>query len=137
MIHQTPTWNRAFYCTPDGSAVRDYIHVLDLADAHVIAVERLLGGGPSGVFNLGTGRGISVLDMLDMVAQVAGCPVPASVCGRRPGDAPSLVADSTKARLELGWRHKRTFRTIVQTAFDWHRAQALRATAPAREREAS
>ncbi|SDG39172.1 UDP-glucose 4-epimerase GalE [Roseospirillum parvum] len=110
------------YPTPDGTAVRDYVHVSDLAAAHVQAVEALLGGAPGGVFNLGSGQGASVRQVIAAVAAATGCPVPATVTGRRPGDPPVLVADSTRARRELGWQPARSdLPTVVADAVSWHR----------------
>ncbi len=91
------------YDTPDGTCVRDYVHVSDLAEAHVVVLGRLLGGGSSGAWNLGTGRGRSVKAMLDAARRVTGHPIPARVGPRRPGDAPELVADPSLAVRELGW----------------------------------
>ena len=95
------------YATADGTCIRDYIHVSDLADAHVLAVEHLLDGGASDAFNVGTGEGRSVREVLDAVERVTGKPVPHKVGPRREGDPPSLVADSRKLQRALGWRAKR------------------------------
>jgi UDP-glucose 4-epimerase len=95
------------YATPDGTCIRDYIHVSDLAEAHVLAVEHLLNDGASEVFNVGTGSGHSVLDVLTAVQSVAGTKVPYVMGPRREGDPPSLVADAQKLRHALGWRPKR------------------------------
>jgi UDP-glucose-4-epimerase GalE len=95
------------YPTPDGTCIRDYIHVSDLADAHVLAVEHLLNGGPSGAFNVGTGEGHSVREVLNAVERVTGKPVPHTIGPRREGDPPSLVADSRKLQQTLGWSPKR------------------------------
>ena len=113
------------YPTPDGTCVRDYIHVSDLADAHVLALRRLLAGGGSDVFNLGAGRGHSVREVLAAVAKAAGAPVPAEEDERRAGDAVRLVADISHARKVLGWapRHSSLDR-IVETAWAWYRAHA-------------
>ena len=109
------------YETRDGSCIRDYVHVLDLADAHVAAVDRLLGGSASFAVNLGTGHGVSVLELLQTVAEAAGSPVPSSVRPRRAGDPPSLVADNRLARELLGWTPRRDFRSCVTSAMAWHR----------------
>ncbi|WP_029008229.1 UDP-glucose 4-epimerase GalE [Azospirillum halopraeferens] len=110
------------YPTPDGTAVRDYVHVDDLAAAHVLAAERLMAGGAGGAFNLGTGRGTSVLDLLRAVERVAGRPVPVEFAPRRPGDAPVLVAAAERVRDALGWRPSCTsIDAIVETAWHWHR----------------
>lgn len=92
------------YDTPDGTCVRDYVHVGDLAAAHVLALRRLLDGGDSLVANLGTGRGASVLEVVDAVRAVTGRPVPVRARGRRPGDPARLVADAGLAGTALGWR---------------------------------
>ncbi len=95
------------YPTPDGTCIRDYIHVADLAEAHIFAVEYLLNGGLSDVFNVGTGQGRSVKEVLDAVERVTGKTVPFTMGPRREGDPPSLVADSTKLQTKLGWKPKR------------------------------
>jgi UDP-glucose 4-epimerase len=95
------------YPTADGTCIRDYIHVSDLAEAHVLAVEHLLGDGGSEVFNVGTGSGHSVLEVLTAVESVAGTKVPYVMGPRREGDPPSLVADPQKLQHALGWRPKR------------------------------
>jgi UDP-glucose-4-epimerase GalE len=95
------------YETPDGTCIRDYIHVADLAEAHIFAVEHLLSGGESDVFNVGTGHGKSVKEVLAAVERVTGQPVPYTMGPRREGDPPSLVADSTKLQTKLGWKPKR------------------------------
>ena len=96
------------YATPDGTCIRDYIHVSDLAEAHVFAVEHLLDGGNSDVFNVGTGWGHSVKEVVEAVERVTGKTVPRNMGPRREGDPPSLVADSQKLQNALGWRPKRT-----------------------------
>ena len=95
------------YPTPDGTCIRDYIHVSDLADAHVLAVEHLLEGGGSDAFNVGTGEGHSVREVLNAVERVTGKRVPHKIGLRREGDPPSLVADSRKLQRALGWAPKR------------------------------
>jgi UDP-arabinose 4-epimerase len=108
------------YPTPDGTAVRDYIHVSDLARAHVLALEDLLAGGASAALNLGTGQGGSVREVVRAVEAVAGRPVPARVAPRRAGDPPVLVADPTRARARLGWQPVYTdLAEIVATAWRW------------------
>lgn len=108
------------YPTPDGTCVRDYIHVTDLAQAHILAVEHLMNGGVSERFNVGTGRGHSVLEMIRAVEAVTGKKVPYVVGPRREGDPPALVAASDKLRTKLGWTPKYTnLRTIVQHAWDF------------------
>jgi UDP-glucose 4-epimerase len=111
------------YPTPDGTAIRDYIHVSDLAAAHVRALDRLLDGGPSAKFNLGTGRGYSVREVLDAAARVAGRPVPHETAPRRPGDPPALVADPAAAAAALGGEltGRSDLETIIETAWAWHR----------------
>lgn len=108
------------YPTPDGTAVRDYIHVTDLADAHVAAVSHLLGGGDGIAVNLGTGRGFSVQEVVDAVERVTGRYVPRRVIGRRQGDPAVLVADGSRARKLLGFTAPHSdIDTIVRTAHAW------------------
>ena len=107
--------------TPDGTCVRDYIHVDDLGDAHLRALERLEPGTEIRV-NLGTGRGYSVREVIECCRQVTGHDIPEKVGPRRPGDPPELVADATLARQTLGWEpHYQELRPIVETAWNWHR----------------
>jgi UDP-arabinose 4-epimerase len=114
------------YPTPDGTCIRDYIHVDDLAAAHVLAVEHLIAGGASRAFNLGTGKGISNREVIDSVAQVTGKAVPHRFGPRRPGDPPVLVSDAARARNELGWVPQSSdINTIVATAWEWHKSAAL------------
>lgn len=108
------------YETRDGTAVRDYIHVLDLADAHVLALKRLLDGGTSEAFNLGTGVGTTVRELTGAIEQAGGCKIAVQEEPRRPGDAPVLVADNSKARQVLGWTPKRSLQEIVDSAWRWH-----------------
>lgn len=114
------------YDTRDGTAVRDYIHVMDLADAHVRALRYLLDGGQTTAINLGTGTGTTVRELLTAIEGVTGRPFPVEVTARREGDAPSLVADSTRARDLLGWTPSRTLDDIVRSAWNWHVAEADR-----------
>ena len=109
------------YPTPDGSAVRDYIHVTDLADAHIRAVRSLGAGGSSSALNLGTGQGYSVREVISMVEAVSGRRVPLRDAPRRAGDPPELVANPRRAAEVLGWeaRHS-SLRSIVETAWRWH-----------------
>ncbi len=108
------------YATPDGTAVRDYVHVLDLADAHVLALEALQPKDER-IYNLGNGRGYSVREVIDVCRSVTGLSIPEEEAPRRAGDPPVLVADSTKARTELGWAPKReSLEEIVATAWAWH-----------------
>ena len=96
------------YPTPDGTCIRDYIHVNDLAQAHILALEALAAGAPTDQFNVGTGTGNSVLEVLKAVEQVTGCKVPHTVGPRRPGDPPALVANPAKIRRVLGWEPRYT-----------------------------
>jgi UDP-glucose-4-epimerase GalE len=106
------------YTTPDGTCIRDYIHVSDLAEAHILAVEYLLKGGKSDVFNVGTGSGSSVKEVLAAVEKVTGKKAPFVMGPRREGDPPSLVADSRKLQDRLGWRAKRAdLEVIVRDAW--------------------
>ena len=110
------------YATPDGTCIRDYIHVNDLAQAHILAVEYLAGGGASDQFNVGTGTGHTVMEMIRVVEEVTGKKVPWTLGARREGDPPALVANSEKLRLRLGWQPKYAdLRTIVEHA--WKFAQ--------------
>ena len=110
------------YPTPDGTCLRDYIHVTDLADAHVKALESIAGGGPSTAYNLGTGHPHSVREVIDTVARVTGRAVPWTLAPRRPGDPAALYAAADKAQAGLKWMPKfGDLETIVRTAWDWHR----------------
>ena len=111
------------YDTPDGTAIRDYIHVDDLADAHIKAIEYLAGGGASSAINLGTGVGSSVLDVINAASDVAGAPVPHELVERRAGDPMATFADPTTAQEVLGWSARYGLDEIVQTAYRWHRQQ--------------
>jgi UDP-glucose 4-epimerase len=108
------------YETRDGSCLRDYVHVLDLADAHVRAIERLLGGGASLAANLGTGDGVTVLELLAAIERVTGKRVPAEAAARREGDAPALVADTALVQRELGWSPARRIDHVIADAWKWH-----------------
>lgn len=113
------------YDTPDGTCVRDYVHVSDLADAHARALGYLSRGGESETFNLGTGRGYSVLELADAVSRVAGKPVPRVIADRRPGDPPRLVASASKAAERLGWHPTQSdLDTILTTAWSWFQKEA-------------
>lgn len=113
----------ADYPTPDGSCVRDYVHVDDLADAHLRALEYAARHPGAHVFNLGSQRGFSVLETIAAAADVAGKAIPYRMAGRRPGDPPRLVADNVAAKRELGWRPRYTeLRDIIATAWAWHRS---------------
>jgi UDP-arabinose 4-epimerase len=110
------------YPTDDGTAVRDFVHVTDLAEAHVRALEHLRSGGASAALNLGTGRGWSVREVVDAVARVTGMPVPVTDSPRRAGDPPVLIADVSLAAQQLGWRARFTgIDEIVATAVRWQR----------------
>jgi len=110
------------YDTPDGTCIRDYIHVADLCDAHALALQRLLGGGESGHFNLGNGQGFSVKEVIDTARRVTGRAIPVRYEARRAGDPPRLVADAGLARAQLGWQPKRAdLETIVADAWAWER----------------
>jgi UDP-glucose-4-epimerase GalE len=110
------------YPTPDGTCIRDYIHVLDLATAHVAALEDLVRGGRSDVYNIGTGQGHSNWEVVRAVQQISGVDFPVEVGPRRPGDPPELVADATKLRQTLGWQPEYSdLETIISTAWEWQR----------------
>ncbi|MFN6539689.1 MAG: UDP-glucose 4-epimerase GalE [Nostoc sp. EkiNYC01] len=109
------------YPTPDGTCIRDYIHVNDLADAHILGLEYLLKGGDSEVFNLGNGSGFSVREVIAAVEAVTGVPIPVEERDRRPGDPPNLIGASEKARTTLGWQPQYTsIKDIVAHAWQWH-----------------
>ena len=109
------------YSSPDGTAVRDYIHVLDLASAHITALNAL--DRRSRVYNLGNGQGFSVKQVIEIARDVTGHPIPAEEAPRRPGDPPVLIASSAKIQRELGWRPKRpSLHEIIQDAWEWYQA---------------
>ncbi|WOD38423.1 UDP-glucose 4-epimerase GalE [Nodosilinea sp. E11] len=109
------------YPTPDGTCVRDYIHVCDLADAHILGLEYLLKGGESNVFNLGNGNGFSVREVIDAAVRVTGKSIPVVEVDRRPGDPPALVGGSDRARSILGWNPQYAdIDTILTHAWAWH-----------------
>lgn len=109
------------YDTPDGTCLRDYIHVSDLADAHVGALERLMRGGTSGAYNLGNGAGFSVREVIESAERVTGRVVPVRYGPRREGDPVALVADARRAMQELSWRPKiSSLDEIIRTAWKWH-----------------
>ena len=110
------------YPTPDGTGVRDYIHVEDLATAHIAALDHLERGGEDLTVNLGTGVGSSVREILEATAAVAGRPVPHEVVDRRLGDPAVVYADATLAAERLGWRAERTLDDIIASAYAWHAA---------------
>ena len=107
--------------TPDGTCIRDYIHVTDLVEAHILAAQRLTDGGESVVYNLGCQSGYSVKQIIDIARKVTGHPIPAEEAGRRPGDPARLVASSDKIKRELGWSpHFEDPEKIIATAWKWH-----------------
>ena len=109
------------YPTSDGTCVRDYIHVSDLADAHVLGLEYLLKGGDSTFFNLGNGNGFSVKEIIEAAKLVTGKDIKAVECDRRPGDPPALIGSAEKARKILGWQPKYTYiKDIMSHAWEWH-----------------
>ncbi|WP_218094591.1 UDP-glucose 4-epimerase GalE [Paenibacillus solanacearum] len=111
------------YATADGTCIRDYIHVTDLADAHILAVEKLRAGGESAIYNLGSGTGFSVKQVIEIARAVTGHPIPAVIEARRAGDPATLIASSERARVELGWRPKRdSMEQIIASAWKWHQA---------------
>jgi UDP-glucose-4-epimerase GalE len=112
------------YATPDGTAIRDYIHVQDLADAHILALRHLQKGGASGVINLGNGQGHSVRQIVGAAREVTGHEIPVRLAPRREGDSPRLVGDASKARQVLGWKPAFTdIKAIIATAWAWHQKE--------------
>ena len=110
--------------TPDGTGVRDYIHVTDLAEAHVLALRHLLGGGRTAVLNLGNQRGFSVREVIEAVQRVSGRAFPVKIGPRRPGDPACLVADASTARRLLGWRpHRAELDTQITDAWRWQQSR--------------
>lgn len=108
------------YDTPDGTCVRDYIHIVDLCDAHLLALDRLRSGGASSAYNLGNGNGFSVKEVIDASERVAGTPIARKYGARRAGDPARLVADSRRARSDLGWQPQYgDLETIVRHAWGW------------------
>jgi UDP-glucose 4-epimerase len=111
------------YPTPDGTAVRDYVHVADLADAHILALEHLRSGGNSDFLNLGTGGGHSVMEVIETARIVTGKPIPTKMEGRRTGDPPKLVADASKAKKLLGWEPAMSdLSTILRSQWEWRQS---------------
>ena len=108
------------YPTPDGTCVRDYVHVEDLADVHIAALELLRAGAPGGAWNVGSGVGSSNREVIDAVQRVTGRPVPHSWGPARKGDPPVLVGDGARAARDLGWRPKRDLDTIIRDALRWY-----------------
>ena len=111
------------YPTKDGTCVRDYIHVNDLAQAHILALDYLMQGGENNVFNLGNGVGFTVKEVVDVARTVTGHPIPAKVAPRRAGDPAQLIASSEKAIRVLGWKPQyNDLNTIVASAWAWHKS---------------
>lgn len=111
------------YATKDGTCIRDYIHVSDLAQAHILALDYLLNGGDNNVFNLGNGVGFTVKEVIDVARAVTGHPIPATTTPRRAGDPAQLIASSKKAVEQLGWKPKyNDLNTIIASAWKWHSA---------------
>jgi UDP-glucose 4-epimerase len=112
------------YPTPDGTAIRDYVHVVDLCTAHILALDHLRKGGSSESINLGTGRGYSVMELIETARSVTNGSIKVEIAPRRPGDPSRLVADSEKARSVLGWNqlYYPDLKSIIATAWEWHKA---------------
>lgn len=108
------------YPTPDGTCIRDYIHVCDLIEAHILALDRMLKTGECGIFNLGSGGGYSNHEIIETARKVTGHAIPADIEERRPGDPPILVASSEKAEATLGWKRKYGIEDIIAHAWKWH-----------------
>ena len=115
------------YPTPDGTCLRDYVHVSDLAQAHLLALESLLGDGVNAIYNLGNSKGYSVREVIDIARRITGKPIPTRSAARRPGDPAVLVADSSKIRKALGWQPRyEQLEAIIASAWDWHQREAQR-----------
>ena len=108
--------------TPDGTGVRDYVHVEDLATAHVAALDHLSGGGPSVTCNVGTGQGTSVMEVIAATERISGRKVPYETAGRRAGDVAEVYADASRLRDLTGWEPRRTLDDIISSAYAWHSA---------------
>jgi UDP-glucose 4-epimerase len=108
------------YPTPDGTGIRDYIHVVDLADAHIKALEYVKANDESNIFNLGTGQGSSVQQVIDATKRVSGVDVPVEYAVRRPGDPVAIYSDNTKVREVLGWQPQYGLEEIISSAWQWH-----------------
>ena len=129
LILQVPLGKREFisifgddYETHDGTCIRDYIHVTDLADAHILAVHKLREGSESNIYNLGSGNGFTVKEMIEAARKVTEHEIPAKVCERRAGDPAKLVASSEKASRELGWNPKyENVEDMISSAWNWHK----------------
>jgi UDP-glucose 4-epimerase len=107
------------YDTPDGTGVRDYIHVYDLAKGHIAALENLRSDGELGIYNLGTGKGVSVLEAIHAFEKASGRKIPYDIVDRRPGDLPSYYADASKAKAELGWEAGKTLEQACTDTWRW------------------
>lgn len=129
LILQVPNGQREFisifgddYDTKDGTCIRDYIHVTDLAQAHILAMDYLMDGGESNIFNLGNGVGFTVKEVIDTAREVTRHPIPAKVTPRRAGDPAQLIASSDKARAVLGWNPQHAdLKEIIGSAWNWHK----------------
>ena len=129
LILQVPNGQREFisifgddYDTKDGTCIRDYIHVTDLAQAHILAMDYLMDGGESNIFNLGNGVGFTVKEVIDTAREVTGHPIPAKITPRRAGDPAQLIASSDKARTVLGWNPQHAdLKEIIGSAWNWHK----------------
>ena len=129
LILQVPNGQREYisifgddYDTKDGTCIRDYIHVTDLAQAHILAMDYLMNGGESNIFNLGNGVGFTVKEVIDTARKVTGHPIPAKTTPRRAGDPAQLIASSEKARSVLGWHPEHAdLEEIIATAWNWHK----------------
>lgn len=111
------------YQTPDGTCIRDYIHVEDLCQAHILALDALIGGHMGGAYNVGTGNGISNREVIQAVKKISGVDFPVREMPKRPGDSDKLIADPTKLMKEFGWKPKYSdLQTIVETAWKWHKS---------------
>ncbi len=129
LILQVPNGQRDFisifgddYDTKDGTCIRDYIHVTDLAQAHILAMNYLMAGGESNIFNLGNGVGFTVKEVIDAARKVTGHPIPAKITPRRAGDPAQLIASSEKAKTILGWHPEHAdLEEIIATAWNWHK----------------
>ena len=128
LILQVPLGKREFisifgedYDTEDGTCIRDYIHVIDLANAHILAIDYLRKGNNSDIFNLGNGNGFSVKEMIEAARKVTGHEIPAKICDRRAGDPARLIASAEKARKTLNWEPKYdNVEDIIASAWKWH-----------------
>lgn len=110
------------YDTPDGTCIRDYIHVTDLAQAHILALQKLRDGGESDIYNLGNGKGFSVKEVVELAREVTGVNIKAVMADRRPGDPAILIASSEKIQRELQWKPQyNDLKTIIETAWRWHK----------------